>query len=298
MPTSCQQTGREQPCPCGRQSAIFFNLGEGRAALRCQQCGLLARHPLPSEEELLKFYREDYCDQYLQEQAGSGRRNLYIHALDCIERLQPPPGTLVDVGCGMGALLSLSEKRGWRAIGYDPSHAAIASARARGLEAHQAVWPPSMLPDEVVDVVTFVNVLDHLSDPFAALGEARRVLKPGGVLYIRVPNGPMHARLSRLFSVFGWQRLAVMHLFGFGRSAFVYHLPRLGFSAPTVRAALPSQSDAYRTKGDSLFSLRALLRFCYRMAHQFATYSGLRYQGWGMSLEVVARKVIGERGCD
>lgn len=296
MSTTCALTAGDPACACGSESGVLIKLGGGGVVTCCLTCGLLARYPMPRGEELLNFYRDKYCSQDLREQTESSRQNLYCHALDWVETFRSTPGTLVDVGCGMGALLAISQARGWRAIGFDPSRAAVASARERGLDAIEAAWPPSTLREGTVDVVTFVNVLDHLPDPFAALREAWRVLKPGGVLYVRVPNGPMHARLTRILSVLGWHHLAVMHLFGFGRTAFLHHLPRLGFSAPIVRAAPLSQGDADRATGAPMFSLRPLLRIIYRALHQLATRTGLGKRGWGLSLEVIAVKIVSQRG--
>ncbi len=270
--------------------------GAWKGVARCQTCGLLARVPLPKDADLSAFYREHYSAQFPEEQRALVRRNLYEHALAWIEEVHPPPGRLIDVGCGMGALLELSQERGWQATGLDPSAAAIAQARAKGLDAHEARWPESGLPDATADVVTFVNVLDHLLDPFAALSEAWRVLKPGGLLYIRVPNAPVHALLTRLLSPFGCTHLTVLHLFGFGRAALHHHLSRLGFTARVLRAAPPSQGEAYAKKGDSTYLLRTLLKSLARRSHQLLARTGLDRLGWGTSLEARAAKAITRAG--
>ena len=80
----------------------MINLSQGREILRCQRCSLLARTPMPPEEELTEWYRERYWNHYGAEQVGSKRSNVYIHALAWVERLRPNPRILVDVGCGSG----------------------------------------------------------------------------------------------------------------------------------------------------------------------------------------------------
>ncbi|MGH7148030.1 MAG: class I SAM-dependent methyltransferase, partial [Nitrospiraceae bacterium] len=172
---------------------------------------------MPSKKEEARLYGEDYWLWYRDEQVGAARGNVYKHAWSWLERLMPTTGILVDVGCGGGTLLALCRTRGWKGIGFDPSESAVAHARAMGLEAYPESWPPCPLADETADAVTFVNVLDHLLDPFRALQEAWRILKPGGLLYVRVPNGPIHVGLMRLLSAIRLDHLTVFHLFGFGR---------------------------------------------------------------------------------
>ncbi len=294
VPARPAKTPAEVPCPCGKDSAVVITLRAGQDITSCRRCGLLARFPLPDQAGLETFYRDEYWTRYPEEQAGPARHNLYRHALAWIEDAQAPPGTLVDVGCGMGALLVLSRERGWRAIGVDPSSAAVARARAGGLEALEEAWPHSSLPDGTVDVVTFVNVLDHLPNPFAALEKAWCVLKPGGLVYIRVPNAPLHAALTRMLSRIGWEHLTIMHLYGFGRSALLHHLRRLGFSTRALRAAPPSQGDAYSKEGEARYPVRMRLKFLYQQAHYLLARTGLDGWGWGLSLEVIASKVVGE----
>src|SRR5437879_13925162 len=107
---------------------------------------------------------------------------------------------LVDVGCGGGAFLRHCRERGWSAIGFDPSVQAVAYAREHGLEAYAEKWPPCSLADESADAVTLMNVLDHLRDTFGVVGEAWRILRPGGVLYISVLNGYVDLNVKRAVS--------------------------------------------------------------------------------------------------
>ncbi len=277
-------------CLCGDQAGRPWEMRPGVQVVWCKTCGLLVRHPRPEPETLLKFYREEYWARFADEQAGAGRHNLFREALDWIERIVSPPGTLVDVGCGMGALIAASQSRGWRATGIDPSPEAVAQARARGLEVFEGAWPPSPLPAGIADVVTFVNVLDHLADPLAALRESHRVLKPGGCLYVRVPNSPIHARLTKFLSKVGLGRLPVFHVFGFGASAFRYHLPNAGFVVERIRTAPPSQADAYHRSTGEFSALRSSLKRLDRAAYRLSCALRLDERAWGLSIEVLARK--------
>jgi len=278
------------PCPCGSASASAVHAGNGLELLRCRQCSLLARAKMPTEEEAVNFYQDEYWVRFRMEQVGLGRNNVYAHALDWVINLHPAPGMLVDVGCGGGAFLGLCRERGWRAIGYDPSAQAVAYAREHGLEAYAEKWPPCSLPDESADAVTFINVLDHLRDPFVVLLEAWRILRPGGVLYIRVPNGSVHMNLKRALNIIGLGKLAVFHLYGFSRGAFLHHLPRLGFTIVAVQTAIPSREDEYGRSEGWMPIFRKILKLVDRIEYHLFRIFGLDQKAWGPSIEVMACK--------
>ena len=245
---------------------------------------------MPTEEEAVSFYRNEYWVHFRMEQIGRGRTNVYVQALNWLTDLHPAAGMLVDVGCGGGAFLRHCRERGWSAIGFDPSVQAVAYAREHGLEAYAEKWPPCSLPDESADAVTLINVLDHLRDPFGVLGEAWRILRPGGVLYIRVPNGPVHMNLKRALNSIGLGQLAVFHLYGFSRDAFLHHLPRLGFTSVAVRMAMPSQEDEYgRTEGVGPI-FRRILKLADRMGYRLFRIFGLDQKAWAPAIEVMACK--------
>src|SRR5688500_17949105 len=120
----------------------------------------------------------------------AGRRRLIACALDRALGLLPPaagPRRLLDVGCGTGANLELLARYG-EASGVDVSAEALAFCRARGLtRVHLGAAERLPVPDASVDVVTALDVVEHLDDDRAGLREMRRVLRPGGCALIFVP---------------------------------------------------------------------------------------------------------------
>ena len=99
-----------------------------------------------------------------------------------------PEPTLLDLGCGNGTFLVQAETAGWRAEGIDPDPASVAEARGRGLTAHLGTLDDHPLIPESFDAVTLSHVIEHLVDPVATLAECRRLLRPGGLLWIATPN--------------------------------------------------------------------------------------------------------------
>ena len=175
-------------------------------------------------------------------------------------------------------------------MGVEPSRAAAAHARRRGLKVYGQAWPVARIADESVDAVTFINVLDHLIDPFEALREAARVLKPSGLLYLRVLNAPVHARLKQVLARVGLEDVAVLHLYGFGRRTFSVLLPRMGFAPIAMRTAPPSQGHAYQKRSALRAGGYRLLKLADLASYRMSVHLGLDRLGWGASLEVMARK--------
>jgi SAM-dependent methyltransferase len=241
----------------------------------------------PSAGETARWYREDYWPQYREEQLGPARDTILEHVLEILDAQCPSRGALVDMGCGGGALLVRAGQAGWKGIGVDLSPDAVEAARARGVEAHVQDCLRCPLPDESAEAVTMVNVLDHLPDPFAALDEARRLLRPGGLLYLRVPNAPV----QRLLASVPWvSRAAVFHLFGFGRRAFVHHLPRRGFAVASIGTAPPSLGYAYDAPSSRERRVWAVVKSAYRAVSRALSLVKLDRLAWGPSIEVVAVK--------
>ncbi|TMA23620.1 MAG: methyltransferase domain-containing protein [Deltaproteobacteria bacterium] len=109
------------------------------------------------------------------------------------------PGRLLDVGCGAGDAIERMAALGWRAEGVDTDPAAVAVARNRGLTVHEGTLDRLRLEPESFDAVTLSHVIEHVPDPRALLGECRRLLTPGGALFIETPNARswLHARFGR-----------------------------------------------------------------------------------------------------
>ncbi|HEX7294914.1 MAG TPA: class I SAM-dependent methyltransferase, partial [Pyrinomonadaceae bacterium] len=94
---------------------------------------------------------------------------------------------ILDVGCGTGANLQMLAKHR-NAEGVDVSQQAVAFCHHRGLDCVK-LGAIEQLPyeNESFDLVTALDVIEHLDDDVAGLGEIRRVLRPGGYVLVFVP---------------------------------------------------------------------------------------------------------------
>lgn len=146
----------------------------------------IADHPLPQEMQ-----QHTYSIMYEIEGHHwwfAGRRRIISMFLKNIcESLQINRPRILDVGCGTGANLELLSKFG-DAEGVDVSADALAFCRQRGLtKVKQGEAEKLPYPDDSFDLVTALDVVEHLDDDVAGLGEMRRVLRPGGRVLLFVP---------------------------------------------------------------------------------------------------------------
>jgi len=93
---------------------------------------------------------------------------------------------ILDVGCGTGGNLEMLAKFG-AAEGVDVSDDALEFCRRKGLKAHKGLAESLPFADESFDVVTALDVVEHLDDDVAGLSEMYRVLRRGGKTLIFVP---------------------------------------------------------------------------------------------------------------
>ncbi|MDT7554570.1 MAG: 2-polyprenyl-6-hydroxyphenyl methylase / 3-demethylubiquinone-9 3-methyltransferase [Pseudonocardiales bacterium] len=96
----------------------------------------------------------------------------------------PPGGLLVDLGCGAGLLAPHLAGKGYHHVGVDITASATRRAAAHGVCAVRGDVTAVPLADGCADVVVAGEILEHVTDMRGAVGEACRVLRPGGLLVI------------------------------------------------------------------------------------------------------------------
>ena len=208
--------------------------------VKCSECGLIYINPQLSEDELADYYDVDYYGINNKRFSGIIERLIRLKRnirAEVISRFTEK-GKILDIGCGRGLFLDEMRGRGWDTYGTEISETAAKYAReVLGPNISIGELDQHRFPDSHFNAVSIYNVLEHVSHPADIMLEIRRILKPGGILVVALPN--IDSWQAKIF------RMRWFHL----------DLPRhnFHFSPETLAKLLPPEHwDTVRTKRLSL----------------------------------------------
>lgn len=188
--------------------ALTIDNEKGFRYVECTGCGLafIPREPSSEEVEVLNQYWTTEAVERIKQDPVLRARN--IDLLRSLAQLAPNR-TLLEIGCGAGNILRRAAEEGWAAIGTEIAPDAVSACRAQGLNVLQGDLHELKLESQAFGAVIMSEVIEHLITPKHYLQEIRRVMAPGGVLYLTTPNFGSLARLliGRHWRVFGPQHL-------------------------------------------------------------------------------------------
>jgi len=242
----------------GGPRAHRYGLGIETNIVECTRCGLLFPDPFPVPRDHDQLYADPA--KYFENHGESAKIEDYVALAREIRRrtgLTQP--RVLDVGSGRGELLVAFRAAGLaNAVGLEFAQAMIDYAReTHGIALEKATIEAYAASDpEPFDAITLCAVLEHVYDPDAMIRASAKLLRPGGVLYLDIPNEP-HL-LSQVAGAFEKLRgrdvvyhlaptWAPFHLFGFNRRALTVLLRKHAFAIESVRVhagtMLPHTSD-------------------------------------------------------
>jgi 2-polyprenyl-3-methyl-5-hydroxy-6-metoxy-1,4-benzoquinol methylase len=278
-------------CPyCNSSASNYFDFFS-RSYNQCLTCGLIYKESQASYEKTLTHYRENYFGKYYSVEVEGGRNKLFNHILDLIEENRGI-SSLLDVGTSCGFFLVAAQKRGWEAKGIEPSSQSVEVAQTRfDLDVYNGSLQ-TYNGNGQFDIITFINVLEHSAEPWKEIRKASRLLKPGGLIYLRFPNGFLHTRVYLLASRFGLDnlihRFLVFHPYCFTPAYITKLLSDYGFTQIAILNSPISEGDPQK-----LFYGPTLSKFIKKYLYLTAKFIEFIYSGkilLSTSLEAVAVK--------
>jgi 2-polyprenyl-3-methyl-5-hydroxy-6-metoxy-1,4-benzoquinol methylase len=197
-------------CPCcGERSAQVIANKDGKTGgalltVSCNGCGLGRIDPLPSDQELADWYATQYRQAYksavqpaLRHVLRAGRNAQWRWQWLCQNtdarwsNADLTSQRSLDIGSSSGEFVYLLQTLGFQAKGIEP-HAGYATYAQSmlGIQVNNNTLQQGLACEDAgsLDLISMFHVLEHLAEPVAALRTMGEKLKPGGLLYIEVPN--------------------------------------------------------------------------------------------------------------
>lgn len=157
------------------------NYGQCAAVYQCAACGF---RQCSDFSDVLSFYQA--MDDPGYEASRAPRALQAERLLQSVSRYRPG-GRLLDIGAGSGILVEVATSLGYRAEGIEPSEWMVRSAAAHGLKIQAGILPHEEITGPY-DVVTLVDVIEHVSDPVELLVQAGTVLASDGIGLVITPD--------------------------------------------------------------------------------------------------------------
>lgn len=194
--TLCDLCGADDTTTLYVDAAWRHPVPAGMAFVRCRRCGLMYLNPRPDPDEIAAYYPAEYAPfRSAIEDERHGlmrwmRRRKLVQRRRLVERYSGRMrGRILDVGCATGLFLHEMASAGWQAAGVELVPHAAEYARAHfGLDVFSGQLAQAPFGPATFDVVTFWDVLEHTFSPTQELALAARLLGPGGLVAINVPN--------------------------------------------------------------------------------------------------------------
>jgi SAM-dependent methyltransferase len=163
---------------------------------QCEDCSLRFTQDAPAEDQIGSYYRSDNYISHTD--TSKGLINSLYHLvrrktlgdkfrLICRETGKKT-GNLLDVGAGAGSFAHHMQLNGWQVTGLEPDQ----QARERAATLHgMNLLPVEALRDQEensFDAITLWHVLEHVHDLHGYLETLKKIIRPGGCIFIAVPN--------------------------------------------------------------------------------------------------------------
>lgn len=183
-------------CPfCKKETKFLYTISRFEPPLtifQCPECKLQMQHQTNPHQ----YYTKDYFNgtspySYFDERKYFQYCEYVWKArLKTIKRYKPPPARLLDVGCSFGGFLLTALKEGYEAFGIDISPYVVEEVKNHPI-LQQRISLSNVLdytPPQTFDIITLIEVIEHLPEPEKVFQKLYDLLNSGGLLIIQTAN--------------------------------------------------------------------------------------------------------------
>lgn len=216
---------------------------------------MLITTPRPDKSEISGYYQsQEYISHtdsnktFFDKIYQKVKKYMLQKKLGWINKKMSAKGRLLDIGAGTGDFLVEAEKQGWNIDGVEPSEAARAQAKLKGIKLQETT---EKFTSGSFDVITMWHVFEHVYDLRDQIVELEHLLKKGGLLIIAVPNFKSY---DAQYYKEHWAAYDVpRHLWHFSQRSFKYLFSGTGFKHSDSRPLIFDSfyvsflSEKYRT---------------------------------------------------
>jgi 2-polyprenyl-3-methyl-5-hydroxy-6-metoxy-1,4-benzoquinol methylase len=192
--------------------------------LTIHQCNDCSFRFCPQAGDVTCFY-----DALEDQEYENTRDQRSLQAERLIHRLRPfkKAGDLVDIGAGTGIFVEQAQLAGYRAIGIEPGKWLAEQAIARSIPVKYGLFP-DIIDDSKFDIITVIDVIEHVSNPLKLLQDIAAHLNSDGIAVIVTPDvGSLAARIMGK----KWWHYRVAHISYFERKTLKEALEKAGMEA-------------------------------------------------------------------
>jgi len=161
----------------------------------CERCGFVMVNPRYEKQYYIDYYREAYRkithgSSKPQSEYIENQKNRAEKIIKYLQRFKIPPGKMLDLGCAVGATMIPFLKNDWHCVGVSPEEDSVKTGREElGLDVHLGEAETMSFSEGLFDFILCLGVLAHCYDLETTMLSIRKVLKRGGLLFIRNHSG-------------------------------------------------------------------------------------------------------------
>jgi 2-polyprenyl-3-methyl-5-hydroxy-6-metoxy-1,4-benzoquinol methylase len=224
----------------------YFLTQEEFTIVECTSCGFKFVNPRPDLDSVGKYYESP---EYISHDSSKGglltaiytkiRKFTHKKKYRLVNKYSDP-GNILDIGCASGELLNLFKVNNWKSYGIEPNEKARNFAKETfGLDV-KSEDELKKFPTGIFDVIMMWHVLEHVYPLNDRILDLKRLLKPGGTIFIAVPN--CNSYDAKYYGKF-WAAYDVpRHFSNFVSSTMKILLEKNGF---TIVKILPMKFDSF-----------------------------------------------------